>query len=58
MRCPECGSSQIFVINSRPRDGINAVWRKRRCNSCGYTWNTLEQSIADIMKKHMKQPTE
>lgn len=28
MRCPECGSSQIFVINSRPRDGINAVWRK------------------------------
>lgn len=58
MRCPECGSSKIFVINSRPRDGINAVWRRRKCNSCGYAWSTLEQSIADITKKYMKQPTE
>lgn len=50
MHCPECGSSQIFVTNSRHRDGINAVWRRRKCNSCGYAWSTLEQSIADITK--------
>mgnify|MGYP004506507947 CR=1 FL=1 len=45
MYCPKCGSSQIFVTNSRHKNSINAIRRRRKCNSCGYVWSTLEQTV-------------
>lgn len=43
MNCPECGSSQQRVIDSRSAG--NAVRRRRVCDSCGYRWRTMEFSV-------------
>lgn len=38
--CLDCGSKTI-VVDSRVKP-YGAVWRKRKCTKCGYTFNTLE----------------
>ena len=40
--CPKCGSSQIAVVDSRPRAGI--VWRRRKCLECDGKYTTYEVS--------------
>lgn len=41
-RCPSCGSSQIYTIDSRPRHGGLAVARRRKCATCNGRWSTIE----------------
>lgn len=41
--CPECGKIKCQVINSRYSDGFQQ--RRRRCENCGRTWNTIEIRI-------------
>lgn len=42
MKCPECGSHNIQVIDSRDHDVVKR--RRRRCMSsqCGLTFTTIE----------------
>jgi len=42
MKCPHCGSYQIFVINSRPTKGETQIWRRRQCETCGKRFTTHE----------------
>ena len=43
MRCPKCGCENSKVIDSRNADSINAVRRRRECESCGERFSTLER---------------
>lgn len=40
MRCPECGSWQVGVVDTRERDGYR--WRRYHCRTCGVRFNTKE----------------
>lgn len=45
MTCPNCGSEESRVTNSRPeldRESYNR--RRRKCKSCGFAWYTIEVS--------------
>ncbi len=50
MECPEC-SNKTKVLDTRKYSG--AVYRKRKCKSCGFTFWTEEIELdknADIIK--------
>ena len=42
MFCLRCHGKKLRVSDSRPRIGMNAVYRKRECQSCGYQFATVE----------------
>ena len=44
MLCPECGSTESTVTDSRPRgvDKIPYIYRRRRCLDCKYKFTTHE----------------
>lgn len=41
MVCVYCGG-QTEVVNSRPQQKNNAVWRRRHCKQCGAVFSTQE----------------
>ena len=43
MICPECKSHNIYVKDSRHRDGF--IYRRRVCNDCGKEFKTHERII-------------
>ena len=43
MTCPECGSNQHSVTDSRD-GGVQVVRRQRQCLACGHRWKTVEVS--------------
>ncbi len=52
MKCPECKSEQVFVKDSRPYGRF--IRRKRKCNTCGgvfYTMEVYEEVWERLMKK-------
>lgn len=58
MNCPFCGSSQIFVTNSRDTKGETQIWRRRKCAGCGGTFTTYERinlSYLTVVKKSGKK---
>lgn len=42
MKCIFCGCDDLKVIDSRPVDELNAIRRRRECNSCGRRFTTYE----------------
>lgn len=44
--CPACRYSECGVIDSRPSDGF--IRRRRKCDSCGCRFNTVEVIVADF----------
>lgn len=58
MNCPHCGSSQTFVINSRPTKGEMQIWRRRRCQKCQKRFTTheiIDLSHLIVIKKSGKK---
>ena len=51
MNCLKCNSS-TSVVDSRPQE-TSAIKRRRKCNSCGYRFNTIEQVLTEktVVKK-------
>jgi len=53
MRCPNCGSTQHIVLNSKPseskrsiaaiRPNDNCIRRRRECLQCSSRWTTIEE---------------
>jgi transcriptional repressor NrdR len=41
MVCLHCGS-ETQVVNSRPQQRSNQVWRRRQCHKCGAVFTTTE----------------
>lgn len=48
MECPECGSGKTRVFDSRSYAG--AVYRKRFCFTCNYTFWTEETELPEENK--------
>ena len=46
MVCPYC-QSKTQVYNSRKSKSHNSTWRRRKCQSCGATFSTLETMNMD-----------
>lgn len=46
--CPECGSADNTVINSRK--SRRGRLRRRTCNECGERWTTVEKDLADVKR--------
>lgn len=42
MKCPNCGSEQVFVLDSRLTEGGYRTWRRRGCRTCGQRYSTIE----------------
>lgn len=58
MKCPNCGSSQIFVVNSRSTREETQIWRRRKCEDCGErftTHETIDLSHLVVIKKSGKR---
>ena len=43
MRCPNCGSLDTQVKNSRPTEDSSAIRRRRLCLACGSRFTTFER---------------
>ena len=41
MRCPHCNSDDIRVTDTLP-GGSNALYRRRKCKTCGEGFKTVE----------------
>lgn len=48
MRCPACNSAQTKVVDSRLRERINTVYRRRRCLKCRHGWQTNEIDVTEL----------
>ena len=54
MFCVNCFHKSTSVINSRPHKKQPAVWRRRKCPTCGQTFTTFERpSLADNKSIHL-----
>lgn len=63
MRCEKCGGvSRIYICRNRES---GAVYRRRQCEECGYSWTTIEltkdyfvgmiKGLSDIMNDLKKK---
>lgn len=43
MKCPKCETENIYVSNSRNSPTRKGWMRKRKCQTCGYTFTTVER---------------
>ena len=43
MRCPQCGSRETRVIDSRDLDDGTTIRRRRECEPCGVRFTTYER---------------
>jgi transcriptional repressor NrdR len=43
MQCPNCGSDDLKVIDSRPAESNTSIRRRRECNNCGSRFTTFER---------------
>ena len=43
MRCPFCNQDNTRVVDSRPAEDINAIRRRRMCDSCKRRFTTYEK---------------
>jgi len=43
MRCPNCGSLETRVLDSRPTEDGYAIRRRRECMNCGFRFTTYER---------------
>lgn len=48
-QCPECGSHETSVTDSRPANGIKSNYRRRKCKACKNTWRTVEIEEAELV---------
>lgn len=54
MKCPNCGCTELRVIDSRPSDN-NTIKRRRECESCKTrytTFETIENCQIIVVKKN------
>ncbi|MCG3399119.1 transcriptional regulator NrdR [Staphylococcus massiliensis] len=42
MKCPKCNATQSRVVDSRHADEMNAIRRRRECETCGTRFTTFE----------------
>ena len=43
LKCPNCGSVENDVVDSRPWDDGASIKRRRKCKMCDYRFNTYER---------------
>jgi transcriptional repressor NrdR len=43
VRCPQCGSRETRVVDSRDLDEVGAIRRRRECVACGARFTTYER---------------
>jgi len=44
MTCPKC-HGPVGVKESRDKDKLNAIYRRRICHACGHTFSTIEYEV-------------
>ncbi|HOK96389.1 MAG TPA: hypothetical protein PK052_06780 [Anaerohalosphaeraceae bacterium] len=49
LRCPSCGCTHFYTIDSRPIVG-NRIRRRRICRNCGRQVRTIERIDVEIQK--------
>lgn len=54
MRCPECGSMNLAVTDSRNRPQRAYVYRVRKCLDCGKKFRTYETIIDGISDDYVR----
>ncbi len=50
MRCPNCGSNDDKVLDSRAAREGRAIRRRRQCLSCDYRYTTYEEIARDELR--------
>ena len=52
MPCPVCGTN-TNVIDSRLRETVSSIRRRRRCDECGHRFSTFEISVTEAALIHL-----
>lgn len=55
MKCPACGTEDVYVVDSRSRETY--IRRRRKCVRCGKSWYTREvdeRVLLDIVSSAAK----
>ncbi len=48
VRCPKCGHDQSQVVDSRPREDEEKIYRRRKCLSCHSAFTTSETVLSQV----------
>lgn len=51
MNCPYCRNSTSKVVDSRTTEDNSAIRRRRRCESCGKRFTTVETTAVSVIKR-------
>ena len=51
--CPDCGSDQSTVNESRHTPADNTIRRRRECKECGNKYTTYETTTSPRLVSHM-----
>ena len=54
MNCPKCNEPEARVVDSRNRESGREVYRRRRCQSCGTRFTTLECVVKISIEKKVR----
>lgn len=55
MRCPNCGSINTCVVDSRPNEEETRTRRRHKCNECDCRFTTYEiykEHYGDLVEKY------
>ena len=55
MRCPQCDSPKIEVLDTRPSKTRQKIARSRRCKRCMAHWETMERLESEDIDSIIKQ---
>lgn len=44
--CSQCGSPDVYVVDSRPRHDRKSIRRRRACARCGFRFTTYESVVS------------
>lgn len=56
MKCPKCGSNNVYVTDSRRDDG-KVIRRRRKCADCEYRFTSLEVAVEQLIAVRVGRET-
>jgi transcriptional regulator NrdR family protein len=57
MICPNCGSQNVYVTDSRQVSNGKRIRRRRKCADCGHRFSSLEFALDQLIEVNLGDKT-